>query len=420
MNNPAPVVDQETPEQSLLSDELMTDLHEGKKTISDLDEAQKDALHDHLMGEKDSSTETIEEMPAENPAEKSEKETAPKGDESASEDTVKTAQQSKTDDKAEYKKIKDEENKWKQKVNSAKKRRAKYEEEFKALDAKEVKIESDEDPYDEENFKKFVKESRTNQARQNDKIDFLLKKLKSRDVEDETYAGEQLSKTQDNGIFASINDLQDDYPVLNTKTPFKKMNNQWAGFLDTLVKAAELKADNMDFTDTERQNPAVMQQKMRQVALDMYDDNPMFKERTEKYFPKAFADEKEKDKYEFILGLHDKSRNAGGSMRANYLEHLDENGLLEEAIGTARREGEIKGSRKAATAIKTETISTLSPSDGPGTNPSADSEMTLARAQQIVPYIKGKQLRGEKVTKSDMKLQDAAIKVLEETMGLNK
>jgi hypothetical protein len=394
---------------NVLTDELLQKLDSNEMTINDLSAEQKSALHEHLVKSKDNPEPPKEEPPAETPEKKAEvTEEALKGETKEEEhERVKKW-------KEEHKKQADEENRWKQKLEAAKKRTETYKTELDGIKRKEHELKDvDIDPIETEHFKNFVKEVKLENLRLKEQVEFLASKFGERDELDAKEYMDHAEKARENGIFASIKDLQDDAPDLKTKTPFEKLNSDWASFLDKLVTEAALKPEDMKMPETA--DPVEVRQKMRDTALRFYNDDKGFREKADRFKPKSLSDDDEMRKYEIIVDLYNRSQRPA-TLKAAWLERLDEKGILEDYNTKAKRDAMIEGSNRAADAMSKNKPNTIEPSDGLGVNPGNEGEMSLEIASATVKTL-SEVLMNRMLNDKERELQEKAIRVLERAMG---
>jgi len=387
--------------EPILSDEVLEALDTGKMAVSELSAEQKIALLDHLKKQKE---ETPEGEPPPPLVEKKEEK--------------KEVEPEKKVEKTNYKDLHkiqaDEENRYRQKYEAAKKRTEGFKTGYEEIVKKERQVEGDVDPIDEKGFQEFVKQVKLDNQRLAEEVGFLREKLAEKDQFDAEDYLDRAESAREKSLYASIGALQEEYESLQTKTPFQKMNKDWGSFLDKLVKNSGLKAEDVNVP--EGTDPIVLNEKLRDKALRLYNEDDDFKENSQKLLPKSLQDENEMKKYEIIVDLYNKSQKPA-SMKAAWLEELDNKGILQESIGQVKRDALIEGSNRAADAMITKSPNTINPDDGPGVSPSnAKGSMSFEVAKATVMQIT-EALKQRSLTDEERSLQMKAMEVLKEKMA---
>lgn len=403
----------------VLTDDQYQQVKDGKLSVNDLSREQNNQLRTRLLDEREPEETPTEEEPVKKPDEKK----AEPGKKPEEEDSEKDAEKSKrrkpTNWRDDLKREADEANRIEQKIKSMKIRREKAQKEFEELQKKQIEIKGEDDPYDEKNFKEFVKETKINLARLQEQNQFLLNQMAGRDQEDANDYMGRLEDSQTKKTFSAINDIQESLPDLKTKTEFKKLDREWLGFQDTVIELSGLNADKLNITEEEKKNPGIVQAKLREEAMKMYDRSKMLRKEAEDYFPDSLKEEGEMERYSLICEAVARSRNPriGGTVKANLLEILDEEDLIGKSFEKKLKEEVVAGSRKTAAAIEKNSPKTLSPSDGPGTSPSGGEEMTRAKAEGVIKMLEKKRRSGFKLTPEEGNLNRLARKFILEEEG---
>ena len=112
---------------------------------------------------------------------------------------------------------------------------------------------------------------------------------------------------------------------------------------------------------------------------------------------------KELDKIETILTLHEKKTRDGGGYRANYLEMLEDSGVLPNVIAKRERDAALKGANDAVDAMTrgSRSATTLTPTDGSSQFPSASApEKMKAFLKDLGTKVRG----GYRMTADDKRL----------------
>jgi hypothetical protein len=402
----------------VLTDDQYQQVKDGKLAVTDLSKEQNNQLRTRLLDEREPEEKPPEEKPVEKP--KEEKKPEEKPEEGKSEkDADKPKRRKPTNWRDELKQEADKANRIEQKIKSMKIRHEKAQKEFEELQKKEIEVKGEDDPYDEKNFKKFVKETKINVARLQEQNQFLLNQLAGRDQEDANEYMGRLEDSQTKKTFSAINDIQESLPDLKTKVDFKKLDREWLGFQDTVIRLSGVDADKLNLTEDEKNNPGVVQAKLRDEAMRRYDRDKMLRKEAEEYFPDSLKEEGEMEKYSLICEAVTRSRNPriGGTVKGNLLEILDEEDLIGKSFEKRLKEEVVAGSKKTAAAIEKKSPDTLNPSDGPGTSPSGGEEMTRARAEGIIQKLEKKRKAGQRLTPEEGNLNRLARKFILEEEG---
>lgn len=387
---------------------VLEDLDKDVIKVTDLEPEKRDAVLNYLMENPEvtdpepepepKSDDKPDEKPVEEPDKEQKKEQEPGDKEIDPKETIAYW-------KEKHQALANENNKLTQKAKSANERANKFKSELDEV-VKGVKVEeTDDDPYDEQNFKPFVKDTRTNDAILNAKMDFVLKKLSERDQHDAKYYTDQAVQTEEQKTFAAINRLQGEFPTLKTKESFENLNNAWGLYTDKLVQAAE-------FGEEYKETP---QSQKQAIALDMIEKNPLFQEKVKKLgieVPEPLQDKDEFDKYNTILDLHKE----GGDLIATYLKRQFDSGTLQTSIEKQKQEAALKASNETANAIENKSPTSLTPDDGPGVT---EGELTTEKAKLVLKAlndVSSKRL----LTPEEKKQFGEALAHLEKDMGLIK
>lgn len=405
------MADKEEPKEPELTDEILKRVEEDPEEIGNLDPGLQARVHEHLLSrasEKDSpedspKEEAKEEEPSGEKAAKEEKpkEEAEKKDPSeekpATTPVGETGKKPKRESKA--KKYADKANKWEQTAKSLQK---KLDEAKKKLDdklAEEVKVDDPKEPFADD-FAEYQKAQAERTARLEKQIEFLNEQLEQNSRERLEEAQTEAEQAKAQGIFAEIEELQEDFESsLKTSASFKDLNDSYAGFLKRLVTHAKLaEAD-------ENADEATLQQR----AAEKWESDPGFKKNAQGAgidLPKALQDEWEK--YSLISQVHQRKSEKGGSLRANWLEYLDETGKLEDALSEKVKEASVNASKKTMEAMDTtKEPKQLNPSDGPGANDYLKEPESLEAKEQRLEKLQKKLESGGKFNeKEELELEE--------------
>ncbi len=389
-------VSPETETQPLVDDALLESLAKDPDKLDDLSDDQRAEVHRILLDQSE-NPEPPEETPVEEPVKKEEPQTETKETETEPSETPeqkddKPAEQEKeqTEDpvkkeKSEAQKAADELNKVRQKRISREKAIEAEKKKYSELKQKDYEVKED-DIYDQKNLTELM----TKVKRLEDENALMKESVLGRDQKDIDAALVQEQDLQQKRIFAEVDDLQDSFGDLKTKTPFKTMNIEWGGHLDTMVKLSGLKAENIGLTEEQQKDPNLVAQTLRDKAHALYRTDPQLKESVDKFTPESFKDEAESKKYFRILDMNDRKAEHGGTLKMNFYDYLDENGLLEEYFAKEKRDTAIKASNLAADAMENNSPTPLTPSDGPADSPSNTQAMSIERAEQRMNVLRQK------------------------------
>lgn len=339
-----------------LTDETLAKLDQNTSEVQNLSLQDKYALADRLMAGEPAPSSPEEVKP---PAE--EKPAAPGEEKPTETKPVEETPQAEIRKDRKYWKDKsqreaDEKNTYKQKLEAAE-RRLKALEQSEA-EVKAVKADKPLDPYDPEQMKAMADEF----AQIKKKLEIYESSQKSSVAQEVDETKKILAKTEEESVFTAIGRLQAEYADLQTERPFEKENADYAAWLNKISELSGLKASN----------PDAKPQELQAMARELYKEDEDFRREC---IAKKAKPPKDLDKIETILTLHEKKTRDGGGYRANYLEMLEESGVLPTVIAQRERDASLKGANAAVEAMTrgSRSATTLTPTDGSSQFPSASA-----------------------------------------------
>ena len=209
----------------------------------------------------------------------------------------------------------------------------------------------------------------------------ILKGAHTDSAKDELQAVEaKLSRTKEASTFAHLEDLQDHYEGLRTKVPLSTLHEKYSEWVASVVELTGVKAGTPDATP----------QKLAEMALEKWNSDPALQAKSKP--------PEESDKLNILLAAHHKTARSGGSLRANLLEVLDDEKILETVVQKGRQDAAKEAARSTVDALKkpnTE-IQTLSPAEGAAKPESA--EKSKEANIQFMEYVYQKQHSGGRLS----------------------
>lgn len=340
-----------------LTDEALAQLDKDISGVKNLSLQDKYALADKLMAGESAAPSSPEEIKT--PAE--EKPVATGEEKPTEEKPVEETPPVEIRKDRRYWKEKsqreaDEKNKAQQKLEAAERRLAALEK--SEAEVKSVKAEKPLDPYDPDQMKTMADEF----AQLKKEMALIKGDHKSSVAQEVDETKKTLAKTEEESVFTAIGRLQADYADLQTERPFEKENADYANWLNKISEISGLKASNPDAKPHE----------LQAMARELYKEDEDFRREC---IAKKAKPPKELEKIETILTLHEKKMRDGGGYRANYLEMLEESGVLPTVIAQRERDASLKGANAAVDAMTrgSRSANTLTPTDGSSQFPSASA-----------------------------------------------
>lgn len=315
----------------------------------------------------------------------------------------------KPEEKPEWQRIKEdnarEVESYRVKAEKAKSRQEQFDQNYQES-IKDMKIEAPDDTYDE-NFMEDYKGLKKMVLETQKENKLLRQELFSRDDEDFQDATDKSNKAKQKGVFAEIGQLQTEYgDQLKTETPVEKLNADYSGYLDLLVKQAGLNEEKYKDMPTEEK---------RDLAYDMFEKDPVFRKSATDAgveLPKSLQNETDFKKYEYLMDLHSQKQKDGGSLKGNFLERLSNEGKLDEAITKIKKEAAIEASNKTIDSLKEPKISEPDTSDGHGADYSKPSgEITQESMAQRINYL-AEQVQIRRLTPEEEQEQNKYLAIL--------
>lgn len=374
-----------------LTQELIDEIAENPDKIDSLDMDLKRKVTDHLTSgkmdfgshEEEPTKEKVDEKPEEKQEEKP-KEEAPKPE---------------PEWKKRIREAKEKEQENAEIAENLRKRKEKLTKEYQES-IKDLK--PDEDIVYDEDFAKQMWETNQKLAK---KIELLEKSMTEADLEEAEKFTRKSKEAQQMGVLYEIEDLQNEYPEqLKTKNSFERLNSDYSRYLDSLVKVAGLDSDQ-----------EMSKKQKRDMAYQMYEEDPLFRKKVkeaEVELPESLKDEEEFKKYEFITNLYNQKHTNGGSLKGNFLEHLDSQGKLDEILQRVKKEAAIEASKKTLDSMEGTGVSEPSASDGAGkteyTKPMEDEGTLL----QKLDLLQSKVREGGRLSQEESKELNQIISAL--------
>ena len=382
-----------------LTDEFLQDLIQNPSKASGLDRETRQRVlkrmgdmeetgFEQTVPDKEKAAE--EKKPAETQAEKKpETETKPEGkvEEKPSELPFDVRQARKR-----HQELVDEANRWEQKLKTAQVRREKATKAFEEIQKAEVK------PPDDFLDDKYQGDLKTRLERSEKAIEFLKAQLEDRDKDEIEELTTQRHSREEDKIFSEIDTLQARFPELKTSKPFKHINAEYAGWVDSMVTAlGKQPSDSVSYDD------------LRKEALEKYQSEQSFRDSVKAKPPEEI------DKLRIILSVHHRKLQSGGSYKSNYLDLLDDDDVLETTMQKGRAEAAKDAARETVKAMKKseEEITTLSPTDGTSKGGTQENDFSPAAMTSFLETIQAKLSSGIKLTPEDR----AKMKLFRDTTG---
>lgn len=288
----------------------------------------------------------------------------------------------------------DEANLWEQKLKAAKARKERAKAEFEEIEKKPIA--PPDDPWDKDHQTTVFKELTQTKEK--------LKKLEEHifgKEQDEFESVERIAQQKrDDAEFGQIHALQEEYPELRTEKPFRQLNDAYSAWHAEMVEKSGVKAEMPSATPAE----------LHQAAAARYEKDPEF-QKTVGPIP---IPEKDREKFNTALTLFHRKAAQGGSFKANWLEMLDDTGVLEEVVQRGRKQGAAEGAARTVQAIKKQedAVTPISPADGSIKGGYQDDQWDLKKAGEIQRALIAKQRAGTRLTDQDranLRTANAAI-----------
>lgn len=208
----------------------------------------------------------------------------------------------------------------------------------------------------------------------------VLREQQATNAKEELQAVEtKLGRTKEESTFAHLEELQDHYEGLRTKVPLASLHEKYSTWVGEVV----------ELTGVKEKAPDANPQKLAELALEKWNADPALQAKSKP--------PEESDKLNLLLAAHHKTARSGGSYRANLLEIMEDEKILETVVQNGRKEAAKEAARSTVDAMqrKNTELQTLSPAEGTS---KTDSDKNQQSNQQFMEYVYEKQATGGRLT----------------------
>jgi hypothetical protein len=211
----------------------------------------------------------------------------------------------------------------------------------KLKDAKELKVETTNDPLDPKHQETIFEQLQ----RANRRLEVLESYAEQGAEKTANMAKEEAVDSEERATFDALEALQEEYPSLKTKAPVAELNREYAEFLQEIVSTSGIKDGKLD--------------EIRRKAFDRYQSDPEFKKQITRQLPD------EMDKLNTLLLAQNRAAAQGGDVEAHLLLIMKKSGALNNVMIRTAQNATQDGASKTLKAMSTAgEIKTIGPGDG--------------------------------------------------------